>query len=102
MELKEVFKDGIKTSEFATAKAHGWFAIVIMIIGVVIAFSAQITGIVEGTAAATWVGGIMAAIAFAGKTLTDLGYMKTRADVKRAAAEIEMTKNVTPPNGNGE
>jgi len=100
MEIKDVFKDGIKTSEYATAKSHGWVAYAVMAIGLIIAFSSQITGAVEGTAAATWVGGVLTAIAFAGKTLTSLGYMRTRADVKRAAAEVEMTKNVG--NGNGE
>lgn len=90
LETAGAWKDGKLTSEYATAKSTGWIAVSVVVVGLVLAFAPWIMNVTEGTQAATWVGGILAAIGLASKVMTSLGYMKSRTDVKVASALTEI------------
>lgn len=78
-------KEGIQTSEYATAKSTGMIANIVIALGFVMAFAPQVTGAVEGTAAQTYVAGALAVIGMIARVLVSLGYMKSRETVKAAA-----------------
>ena len=88
LETVGTFREGKLTSEYATMKATGWVAYAVVVVGSILAFAPWIMNVTDGTQAATWVGGILAAVGLASKVLTTLGYMKSRTDVKVADAAV--------------
>lgn len=89
-------KDGKLTSEHQAAQSAGVWGIVGMALGLLVAFGDQIATVLgHGTGNAGLIAG--AVIAVAGillRTLTTLGYIKSRTDVKVAASVAPVTPNV--------
>ena len=88
--MAEDVKPGELTSEFKVAKSSGTWGIVAMVLG----FLATIGGTIAVSLGADTELGIVAGavVAFAGiaqKTLTDLGYINSRTQVKASAANTK-------------
>ena len=86
-DLTGALKPGNQTSEYATAKATGTIATIVTVVGFIMLFLPQVTSLVEGTAAQTYVAGFIAFVGMASRVLVSLGYMKTRETIKRFAIE---------------
>lgn len=82
-------KPGQMTSEFAAAQSGGVWGIVAMVLGLVVTFGDQILAALgHGTGSvATIAGAVITVAGILLKTLTSLGYIKSRTDVKVASAE---------------
>lgn len=90
-ETKEV-KAGNTTSEFGALQNVKWLSWVSMIVGFAMTILPQILTAVEGTAAATYVGGAIMVVGFIGKVLATIGYNNGRVEVKKAASAAEAVK----------
>lgn len=86
-DLTGALKPGNQTSEYATAKATGTIATIVTVVGFIMMFLPQVTSLVEGTAAQTYVAGFIAFVGMASRVLVSLGYMKTRETIKRFSIE---------------
>ena len=76
-------KEGKETTEFKKSKSATIFAYVGIVLGGLIAFGPKLLGIVEEGSTTGVIGGcIIAVSATIQKCLTDLGYIKSRTDVK--------------------
>jgi len=76
-------KPGVETSEFKVAKASGFFAYFSVIAATVIAYGPQVMGwLPEGSTAGIIVAAVLGGIGVAQKLFVDLGYLKSRTDVK--------------------
>lgn len=85
---------GKDTSEYKVAQGAKWWGIAGMVLGVVVAFGGQASGLFpEDSTAAVWLGG---AIALAGKIqhmLIAAGYIAQRGNVKVAASREKAPKD---------
>ena len=82
MEDKKI-EPGVKTTEYAVAKSNSVWGIVAMILGVVLTVGASIVESFGVDTKQAIIGGAVVALAgIAQKTLSSLGYIKSRSDVK--------------------
>ena len=78
-------KPGVETSEHAVAKSGSTWAIIALIIGLLTTVGTSVAASFGAdTKTGIIVGAVVTGIAIIQKTLTDLGYMKSRTDVKVA------------------
>ncbi len=93
------YKEGKLTSEYATAKATGNFSIAVVVVGLIMSFADYFTAVADGGPAAKYVGGAVMVCGLIAKTLSSLGYMKTRADVKTAQANKDAAETIAGNDG---
>lgn len=92
-------REGKETSEYKEAKKTGWLAWAGLIIGYLVTASPQILETVTGVAGkdsmtAKIVGGILMAVSVLAKLASSNGYIKSRTDVKRSIADMDIAKNL--------
>ena len=91
-------KEGNETTEFKKTKSSTTFAYVGMVLAGILAIVPKLLGLVEeGSSIAIIGASVIAIIAIGQKCLVDLGYIKSRTEVKRAEAEVEMAKTMEKP-----
>lgn len=79
-------KPGTQTSEYAVARSNNWISILVSVVGLITAAgSAVVEAIGTDSKIGIVVGAILAVLGIVTKTLTDLGYIKSRTEVKAAA-----------------
>ena len=79
--------EGKDTSEFSLAKSSNAAFYVSMILAAVVAYGPQVLGIVdEGSAAQVWLGLAIAVAGAIQKALIQIGYIKSRTDIKNVQA----------------
>lgn len=80
-------KPGEFTTEYQAARNGSFWGIVAMVLGVVVSLGSTLVDALGGhSRIGIVVGGIIAALGVIQKTLVDLGYIKSRTDVKAAAS----------------
>ena len=81
-------KSGALTSEKAVRDSANTWAIVAMVLGAITTYGAQVASVFGAESKLAIIGGVVVAVAgITMKMFVDLGYIKSRADVKKAAAE---------------
>lgn len=85
--MGENVKEGLLTSEFERAKSAGVWGIVAIILGAVTTIgSVVIPTLDQHSTAGIIAGALLSVVGVIGKTLADLGYVKSRTEVKVAAS----------------
>jgi len=81
---------GIETTEHDIAQSSKVWGIVALVLGMLTTIGASVAdGLGAETTAAIIVGAVVAVAGIAQRTLIELGYIKSRADVKAASALAE-------------
>lgn len=86
-------KEGKETSEHQVTKIAGYWAIASMVLGLLVTVGGSVMESM-GNEGGKYIAALGVAVAIAGKiqkTLTDLGYIKSRTDVKTLQNKIETT-----------
>lgn len=85
--MSETVKDGKTTSEFEQAQSSKGWAVVSTVLGMVIASGSAVTEMLGmDNTVGIIVGAVIAVFGIIQRTLVDLGYIKSRTDVKVAAS----------------
>lgn len=95
-------KPGEATTEYAAQKSGSLWGIIATVLGILITIGSVVAaGFGESTTGGIVAGAVVSLAGIIQKSLTDLGYIKSRADVKAAASTETSTAGAIPAGASG-